>query len=137
MSRTSPPERQTSVADGERTRAWAATMGGHQLAPGHADEPGVRSAHAGGTLRIGQAAGASQASAPANRDAREQAEHAWMAPGATRSEGAATGDDRRGPTPSAPASSATGTAFSIPPPSAAWLERPRCSSSLTIINAPA
>ena len=99
MSRTSPPERQTSVADGERTRAWAATMGGHQLAPGHADEPGVRSAHAGGTLRIGQAAGASQASAPANRDAREQAEHAWMAPGATRSEGAGHRRRQEGPDP--------------------------------------
>ncbi len=84
-----------SVADGERTRAWAATMGGHRLPAqldahddGSTAEDAVRSAHAGGTLRIAPPEATPAAAAPADRVAREEAEDAWMAPGATRAKGA-------------------------------------------------
>lgn len=85
MSSAPPSEPQQSVADGERTRAWAATMGGHQL--GQVDDQ-VRAAHAGGTLSLGGEAEAGHEVAPADRQAREEAENAWMVPGATRALGA-------------------------------------------------
>ncbi|MEZ5380557.1 MAG: HD domain-containing protein [Microthrixaceae bacterium] len=94
------PEPTPSVADGERTRRWAATMGGHRLSADDETDAGddldtmagrhgaVRAAHAGGTLRIGPAATDDAAAAPADRRAREEAEHAWLVAGATRAEGA-------------------------------------------------
>lgn len=58
-----------------RTEAWAATMEGHHTGPG------VRAAHKAGTLEIGQIDAF-------GRQQREALEDAWLAPGATRAEGA-------------------------------------------------
>ena len=100
MSTSSTTDSQPSIADGERTRRWAATMGGHRVAADPADTPGhhadgletdaeqVRSAHAGGTLRIAAPDGNLSFTKRADRVARERAEHAWMTDGATRAHGA-------------------------------------------------
>lgn len=100
MSTSSTTDSQPSIADGERTRRWAATMGGHRVAADPADTTGhhadgletdaeqVRSAHAGGTLRIAAPDGNPSPTKRADRVARERAEHAWMTDGATRAHGA-------------------------------------------------
>jgi dGTPase len=62
------------VIDTERARSWAATMHGH--GDGHT----IRRAHAGSAPRVG-------AAASVGREAREAAEAALLAPGATRAAG--------------------------------------------------
>ncbi|HXP33306.1 MAG TPA: HD domain-containing protein [Acidimicrobiales bacterium] len=61
----------------ERARSWAATMAGH-------GDQGVRSAHADSAAVLGNEASV----APLGRQAREEAEDALLAPGATRAVGA-------------------------------------------------
>lgn len=58
----------------ERASRWASTMGGHR------GMQGVRCAHHGGPHHLGPAT--------TGREAREEAEHLLLAPGATRSRGA-------------------------------------------------
>ena len=60
----------------ERARRWAGTMAGHG-----SSLAGLRHAHAGALLTVGQAA-------PFDRLAREEAEGSLLAPGASRSRGA-------------------------------------------------
>jgi dGTPase len=64
----------------ERSRAWAATMGGHR-----GDAPSLRHAHAGGAHRLGPAPPAEHGG---TREQREEAEDLLLAPGATRARGA-------------------------------------------------
>jgi dGTPase len=70
---TSPDDLSHSATT-ERARQWVATMGGHR------GEAGLRRAHHERPHRLGRAAG--------GRQAREDAEHRMLAPGATRSRGA-------------------------------------------------
>ena len=63
------------------------------------------------------------------REEREELERSLLAPGATRAAGQVTVPATSSPTSGGPASSATATGSSTPPPSGAWRGRPRSSSS--------
>ena len=64
----------SKIVDTQRARSWAATM------DGHAGGPAIRRAHAGSAPRVGPAS-------TVGREAREAAEDALLAPGATRASG--------------------------------------------------